>query len=437
MAEHPNNSSMADLDTERLVLATFLQYPDLADAGLNHGHFCLKKHQFLFEAIQALFSEGSGLDPVAVLRWLKTHKKEPLWEGVGELLEFRETFASPSKNLKRHIQTLKNLAQRRCLQKAALQLLQGLHDCEDGMAPLRAFESEVCRHMDDTPGQRFWTMTETVQETLEQIDRAYKGQTEIGIPTGLDSLDQLIGGLMPQDFLIWGGRPGMGKSAMATQTALHAGRAGYGVGILSLEMSRFDLALRMFGAMDPALPPAALRRGKVTTEGWRRLTEAASSLQTLPVYIADLVDCTIQTIRSKVRALMSDRTINLLIVDYVQLLRPDRPTASRELEVSAFSRGLKALAKELNIPVVALASLNRQCEGRPDKRPMLSDLRESGNLESDADIVLFFYRDEVYDDQSPDKGKAEILVRKNRHGAVGDLVVGFHGPSMTFHELAE
>ncbi len=436
MPEPLNSSMLADLDTERLVLATILAYTDLADAGLSHDHFCSKKHQFLFEAIQALFAEGSVPDPVAVFGWLKSNKKHPQWEGVGELIEFRETFANPTKNIKRHIQTLKNLAQRRTIQKAALQLLQDLHDSEDGTVPLRAFESEVCRHMDDTP-QKFWTMTETVHETLLQIDRAYQGQTEIGIPTGLDSLNRLIGGWMPQDLVILGGRPSMGKSAYMVQAALEAGRRGHGVAIISLEMSRFDLMLRAFGQTDPALPPHALRRGQLTSDGWQRLTVAASSLGNLPIYVCDIADCTVQTIRIKTRALMAEQKVDAVFLDYAQMLQPDKPSASRQLEVSEFSRGLKSLAKELNIPVVALASLNRQCEGRPDKRPMLSDLRESGNLESDADIVMFFYRDEVYDDQSPDKGKAEILVRKNRHGPVGDLVVGFHGPSMTFHELAE
>lgn len=427
-------SKLADEDTERLVLATIMQHPELTDAGLDHGHFCAKKHQALFDAVRALFAAGQPVSPVSLFAWLKAHVQPNPWAGFSDLVEFQVNFANPTKQITHYIQVLKGLALRRTIQRAAFQLLQDVYQAEDGTVPLKSFEAEVYRYLDDTP-QKFHDMQEVTMETLEQVDAAYKGQAEIGIPTSLPSVNRLIGGWMKSDLVIVGGRPGMGKSAFMVQSMVEAGKRGYGVAVVSLEMSQFDLALRMFGVTDAVLAPHALRRGQLTSDGWRRMTEAASSLQSLPIYIADLVDCTIQTIRIKLKALMAERSISVLFLDYVQMLSPDKQSASRQLEVTEFSRGLKGIAKELNIPVVALASLNRQCEARSDRRPMLSDLRESGNLESDADVVMFFYRDEVYDDESADKGKAEILVRKNRHGAVGDVVVGFDGPSMTFYEL--
>jgi replicative DNA helicase len=262
-------------------------------------------------------------------------------------------------------------------------------------------------------------------ETLEE----QQGNRSLvtGVPTGFTRLDNLTSGLQNSDLIILAARPSMGKTALALNIARNAAvDANIPVAIFSLEMSKEQLSLRML-CSEARIDSSRLRGGFFSMDDWHRLTDAAGILTESPIYIDDSPSLTAMEIRAKARRLKLDKNIGLIIIDYLQLMQGRSSAERRDLEISEISRGLKALAKELDLPVVALSQLNRMLEQRTDKRPRLSDLRESGALEQDADVVAFIYRDEVYnkEEDNPNRGTAEILLSKQRNGPTGDIHLTF------------
>jgi len=274
-------------------------------------------------------------------------------------------------------------------------------------------------------GGKWASMENVTKESLDKIDAAYQGKALIGISTGLKALDRMLGGLQKSDLVIVAGRPSMGKTSLSLQFAYAAARGGYKVGIVSLEMSNTQVANRLLAMNAEGLTVEALQRGTLSPLGWTSLTTAATIVSPLPIYLCYDSACTMAEIKAKAKTLQRSSGLDLLIVDYLQLMDGDGRHRNREGDISQISRGLKQVAKRLNVPVVALSQLSRRCEERPDKRPIMSDLRESGAIEQDADVILMIYRDEVYDLDSADKGIAELLVRKHRNGAIGDVRVGW------------
>src|SRR5438270_7623439 len=258
---------------------------------------------------------------------------------------------------------------------------------------------------------------------LERVSR--EGVAITGTPSGVKDIDDLTGGFQPGNLIVLAARPAMGKSALVTNIAQNASvDHGRPVALFSLEMSETELAQR-FIAAEAKLNGDDLRKGRVRPDRWPKVVKATEKLAAAPLFIDDSSDLGVMELRAKARRLHARENLGLVVVDYLQLMRPEPGADSRVEQVGQMSRGLKLLARELNIPVIAVSQLSRAVEQRPDKRPLLSDLRESGQIEQDSDLVMFIYRDEYYNDNSERPGEADIIVAKHRNGPVGDVVLTF------------
>src|SRR5437660_3416772 len=258
---------------------------------------------------------------------------------------------------------------------------------------------------------------------LEKVSR--EGVSVTGTPSGFKDIDDLTGGFQPGNLIVLAARPAMGKSALVTKIAQHAAvDHGHAVAMFSLEMSETELAQR-FIAAEAKLNGDDLRKGRVRPDRWPKVLKATEKLAAAPLFIDDSSDLGVMELRAKARRLHARQDLGLVIVDYLQLMRPEPGADSRVEQVGQISRGLKLLARELNIPVIAVSQLSRAVESRPDKRPLLSDLRESGNIEQDSDLVMFIYRDEYYNDSTDEPGVAEVKVAKHRNGPVGTVKLTF------------
>jgi replicative DNA helicase len=275
-----------------------------------------------------------------------------------------------------------------------------------------------------------------LDELYDRVDYLQKHGPD-GVPTGFTKLDHMLGGLQKSDLIIVAGRPGMGKTALALTMMLNAAKKGYHAAMFSLEMSRQQLAQRLV-SMQSDIDSSKLRLGKLSADDWIGFVDACGELSERYIYVDDTPAITPMALRSKARKLQAQKGLDLLIVDYISLMRPDMPINNKVQEVTYISGQLKALARELNIPVVALSQLNRNVELRQDKRPVIADLRESGSIEQDADAIFLLYRAAAYD-ENIDPGKrnlAECIVGKHRHGATGTVMLYFDGVHTRFADLA-
>ena len=289
--------------------------------------------------------------------------------------------------------------------------------------------------------QGFKDIQQELTKVMERIDMLYHKDNPSGItgvPTGYHDLDSRTSGLQPGDLIIVAGRPSMGKTALALNFAEHvAVENKLPVGIFSMEMSGTQLAMRMLGSIG-RLDQHKLRTGRLTDEDWSRLTNAVGKLHDAPIHIDETPALNALELRARARRLHRQYgTLGLIVIDYLQLMESTKEGENRATEISEISRSIKALAKELNVPVVALSQLNRGLEQRPNKRPVMSDLRESGAIEQDADLILFIYRDEVYNDATPDKGIAEIIIGKQRNGPIGTTKLTWLGEYTRFENYAQ
>ncbi|MGQ9754091.1 MAG: replicative DNA helicase [Thermaceae bacterium] len=278
---------------------------------------------------------------------------------------------------------------------------------------------------------------ELVHETFEHLEAIFqhKGDRN-GVRTGFKDLDELIGTLSPGSLNIIAARPAMGKTAFALTIALHAAKEGVPVAIYSLEMPAGQLVLRML-CSEARIDMNRVRQGALTDRDFSRLVDVAGRLSEMPIFIDDSPDLTLMELRARARRLLARENLGLIVIDYLQLISsPTGGGENRQQEIAAISRGLKGLAREMKIPILALSQLSRAVEARPNKRPMLSDLRESGSLEQDADLVMFIYRDEYYNPLSEKAGIAEIIVGKQRNGPTGVVELQFHAQHVRFNDLA-
>jgi len=281
------------------------------------------------------------------------------------------------------------------------------------------------------------SLHDLLKDAFNRIEELHqKSEMVTGVPSGFTELDDLTAGFQPSDLIIVAGRPGMGKTSfMLNATQYAAVKANVPVAFFSLEMSKEQLVMRLLCA-EAHVDAQKLRRGMLRDSDWPKLTRAAGVLSECPIFIDDTPAISTLELRAKARRLYSEHKIGMVVVDYLQLMRASGRYDVREQEISEISRSLKALAKELNIPVVALSQLNRGVESRGDKRPMISDLRESGAIEQDADVVMFVYREEVYEKDKPEvQGLAEIIIGKQRHGPQGTANLAFHGQHTKFENL--
>ncbi len=284
----------------------------------------------------------------------------------------------------------------------------------------------------------YFSIRDLIKNSFKFIDQRYeKKELVTGIPTGFINFDQITTGLQPSDLIIIASRPSMGKTSLSLNIAQYAAiEANVPVVIFSLEMAKEQLVLRML-CSEARVDASRLRGGFLSESDWPRLTSAAGRLSEAPIFIDDTPAITVLEMRAKARRLKADQNLGLIIVDYLQLMQGRRDVESREKEISDISRSLKALAKELSVPVVALSQLSRRTEQRPGNRPQLADLRESGAIEQDADLIAFIYRDELYNPDTEDKGKAEIIIGKQRNGPTGVIELAFLTSYTRFENLAD
>jgi len=425
-----------DEQAERSVLSgLMLDSSILEDCDLTAEDFYRTPYQRIFSVIQELTAKNKQPEPISVGVALKDKGQFEECGGFSEIQGIAGELPD-IRAISHHAGLVKEFAQRRKLQRLGQRIVQ--HVAEGlGSEEIRTLiDSELQK--DDTKAGASWKpMRECLAETLEHVEKsAIGGEEAHGLQTGLTALDRKLGGLKPEQLIITAGRPSMGKTSQGTQMALAAAKAGATVGIISLEMSNQELTRRFLAIEGQNLSVTGLTHGNISGNDWVSLSNAAEALSGLKIFILDDGRTTIESLRNRARYLRRKHGLDLLVVDYLQLIEVSQKSGNRVNDMSEISRSLKLLAKEMKIPVVALSQLNRSCEGRNDKRPLLSDLRESGAIEQDADVVIFIYRDEVYDPETPDWGVAELLIRKNRNGPIGEVRVGWDGARTKFYDLA-
>lgn len=435
MERVPPNS----IEAERAVLGAILLNNEVLSHTLElitPEDFYRTGHSILYKAMIRLENRGIPPDIVTVVDELRAGNDLDKVGGASYISSL--TSEVPSVAHARHYATIiRKLSTLRGLINAANDIAaEGYGAGQDVEEFLDKAEKEIFSATSRQIEKTATSLHDLLREAFNTIEELYNKKEMItGVPSGFLELDNLTAGFQPSDLIIVAGRPGMGKTSFVLNIAQHAAVKGnVGVAFFSLEMSKEQLVMRLL-CSEAMVDAQRLRRGNLRDSDWPKLTRAAGVLSEAPIYIDDTPAITTLEIRAKARRLFAEHRIGMLVVDYLQLMRASGSYDVREQEISEISRSLKALAKELRIPIIALSQLNRGVEGRSDKRPMISDLRESGAIEQDADVVLFIYRDEVYDKESKDKGEAEIIIGKQRQGPLGMAKLAFLGQHTKFENL--
>ncbi len=428
-----------NLEAEQSVLgAVLLDNTAMAKAMelLTEEDFYRIAHRRIFRAMLELSEAGEVIDQITLTERMKIKGELESVGGAAYLAELVHAVPS-SANVRYHCKIVHDKALLRGLINASTEVITRGYEASAPVDELLDFaERSVFSLAQGKLGRSFSPLSQIIKESLDLVDKLSKRKEHVtGVPTGFYDLDELTAGLQPSDLIVIAGRPSMGKTSLALGVAQHAAiHAGAVVGIFSLEMSKPQLVLRMLSS-EARVDSHALRTGKLQKEDWWRIAEAAGRLEQAPIYIDDTGSLTVQQMRGKARRLKAERGLDLIIVDYLQLMQGRGDSESRQQEISDISRSLKGLAKELDVPIIALSQLSRAVESRKPPIPMLADLRESGAIEQDADIVVFIYREDVYDPNSERKGIADILVRKHRNGPIGDRQLFFHDRFAKFESL--
>jgi replicative DNA helicase len=433
-----------NLEAEESLLGAMLLSRDAisaaTEARVEPSDFYKQAHSHVYEAIMALYGAGEPADPVTVADELRRSDLLDAMGGRTALLRLQgETPASA--NAGHYAKIVGELALLRKLIGVAGNIAEMGYDAsEDVTETLDRAESLVFEVAERRVSDSMIEIRVALNATLDHLEARYGDPSDmVGSPTGFPDLDRLLFGLQASTLVVLAARPGMGKTSLALALARHVARdARRPVLFFSMEMGTLELTKRLL-AMEGRVDASKLWTANLNQGDWDSLSRAVGRLAETPLYIDDNPHCTVMEMRAKARRMKARYgDLGLVLVDYVQLMTPSttRRMENRQVEVAEISRGLKILARELDCPVVALSQLNRQVEYRQDKRPMLADLRESGGLEQDADVVMFIYRDEIYDPESDDRGKAEIIVAKHRNGPTGRVELAFHPSRASFETMA-
>lgn len=432
-------------EMERALLGGLIldptQIPDVAET-IRPGDFHRPQHAAMFGLIHRMHSAGAGIDIATVLEEITRLACAEEMGGFAYAANLPN--ACPTvENIPDYATRLRELGTRRAMEmefRRGIEAIRAGADLREVIANAGAALSEASEASAGKEAPRFVMIGETAREVIAEVhaaadDRAPK-VSRVMIPTGYPLLDKRLIGFEPGDLVIIGGRSGMGKSAFVGNLALNMGRAGYGVAILSLEMMRKANVRRMLCA-DGRASSSQLRAGRLDLENYRRLVAATERVDGLPIAIDDGKGAGVTDLRARLRRLTMPKgqRVSVVAVDYLQLLRPGRRAGNREAEVSGIARDLKELAAELGVVILALSQIARGVEGRADKRPMMSDLRESGEIEQAADAVILLYRDDYYHSDSPQRGVCEIIVAKLREGSTGTVPLAWHGDYQLFESL--
>ncbi|MFO8075337.1 MAG: replicative DNA helicase [Egibacteraceae bacterium] len=429
-----------NLEAEVSVLGSMLLSKD-AIAEVNevvHAEdFYRGAHRTIFEAVSDLYDRGEPVDPVTLGDELERRGTLESAGGVVAITELIDRVPTAA-NAVYYARIVAEQALRRRLIEAGTQITRIGYDAEEG-AEEAVDSAEALMYQVAQRGRvgEFVLMKELLTESFELIEKLHENDSAVtGLATGFYDFDDLTAGLQKQNLVILAARPGMGKSTLVTNLATNvAVDLRRPVALFSLEMSQTELVQRIL-ASEAKVDSERLRTGRLQDADWPKLSQAMGRLAEAPLFIDDTPGLNLMELRSKCRRLKQKHGLDLVILDYLQLMQAHRRSESRVQEVSELSRGLKILAKELDVPVIALSQLSRKPEDRTDRRPQLADLRESGSIEQDADLVAFIYRDDVYDPESPNKGEAEIIVAKHRNGPLRTIRLTFIGHHSRFANMA-
>lgn len=428
------------LEAEVAVLgAVLLSRAALAEVVevLQPDDFYRSGHRTVYEAVLDLFARGDVVDPITVVDCLVRAGK---LDDIGGASAIHDLVAAvpTAANAVYYARIVRDKALLRRLIHAGTRVVTlGYEGSEDVSTTVDRAEQLVYDVAQGRISSEVSSLKELLSEGFERIERRYENRSEVtGLPTGFNDLDRLTAGLHKQNLIIIAARPAMGKSSLSLGIAQYVTvELRRPAVIFSLEMSKPEIVDRILSS-EARIDSSKVRTGRLDDADWASLSDAMGRLAEAPLFIDDTPSITLMEIRSKCRRMKQRNDLDLVIVDYLQLMQSHRRVENRQQEVSEFSRGLKMLAKELDVPVIALSQLSRQPETRSDKRPQLSDLRESGALEQDADVVSFIYREEVYEENSDQRGIAELIIAKHRNGPTGVVKLAFLDHYTKFANLA-
>ncbi|HNQ18271.1 MAG TPA: replicative DNA helicase [Smithellaceae bacterium] len=431
-----------NIEAEQSIIGSIL----LENSAINSALEILSKNDFYSEAHRRIFGVIIELseknEPVDLITLSSALKDKNMLDSVGGTTYLASLVDSvPSAaNIVHYAKIVKEKAVLRGLIGSATEIINSCYDTgSDVDEVLDKAEHSIFEISENKVRPSFSPIREIVKDSFRSIEDLFaRKQLITGVPTGFEKMDDLTSGLQKSELIIIAGRPSMGKTAFALNIAQYAAmEEQIPAAIFSLEMSKEQLAFRLLSS-EAKVDSQRLRKGFLGETDWPKLTTAAGRLSEAPIFIDDTPGITVLEMKAKSRRLKADQGLGLIIVDYIQLMRTGSYRESREQEISEISRSLKALAKELRVPVIALSQLNRKVEERPNRRPQMADLRESGAIEQDADVIAFIYRDEVYNksDDNPDKGIAEIIIAKQRNGPTGTVKLAFLEKFTSFENLA-
>ena len=435
------------LEAEQSVLGGLLLDNDAADRVgdvLADGDFYSEAHRLIFRHILALIGDGKPADVVTVAETLSSVQRLDYVGGLGYLGALVENVPTAA-NIRHYAEIVRERSILRQLAGTAGEIADAAYNPMGRSAKeiLDIAEGKVLHIAEQGArgNKQFFPIGDLLTSVVDRIEELYSRDNPsavTGVPTGFADLDEKTSGLQPGDLVVVAGRPSMGKTAFALNIGEHVAlAANLPVAVFSMEMGASQLALRMIGSVG-RLDQHMLRTGRLGADDWEKLSEALGRLHEAKIVIDETPALTAMELRSRARRITKQYgKLGLVIVDYLQLMQGSSSVENRATEISEISRSLKALAKELQVPVMALSQLNRSLEQRPNKRPVMSDLRESGAIEQDADVILFIYRDEVYNPDTQDKGVAEIIIGKQRNGPIGTVRLTFLGEYTRFENFAQ
>ena len=431
-----------DIEAEQAVLGSCLTDKDaVMDAveKLRPESFYREDSKLIFEAIFNLYNRSEPVDLVTVKDELTSMGS---FENIGgyEYLATLPDKVPTTTNVQKYIEIVEEKSTLRNLIKTANEIIElGYNPTEEVDSIMAGAEKKIFDIMQKKNQKSYTPIKDVLIESFTKLEELYNQKSKItGVPTGFADLDDKTAGLHGSDLILIAARPAMGKTAFALNIAAHAAiRENVPVAVFNLEMSKDQLVNRML-CMEAMVDSNKVMTGKLDEDDWSKLASVVGPMSDAGIYIDDTPGISITEIRTKCRKLKMEKNIGLVVIDYIQLIQGSgsRKNGSREQEIAEISRSLKILAKELNVPVIALSQLSRAVESRPDHRPMLSDLRESGSIEQDADIVMFLYRDDYYNPDSEEKDISEVIIAKHRAGSTGTIKLLWMGNYTKFVNLA-
>ncbi|HEB67904.1 MAG TPA: replicative DNA helicase, partial [Gammaproteobacteria bacterium] len=428
------------IEAEQAVLGGLMidnnTWDQVADL-VSESDFYRKDHRLIFRAIAMLAEEAQPFDAVTISEWLASHNELDNAGGLAYLGTLASNTPTAA-NIKAYAGIVRERAVLRQLIQVSTDIANAAYNPAGRTSAEILDEAEKKVFDIAEQGSRgrsgYQTVKDLLVKAVDRIDTLYQNQSAYtGIPTGFTDFDNMTSGLQNSDLIIIAGRPSMGKTSFAMNLVENAAiKNKTPVAVFSMEMPGEQLVMRMMSSLG-RIDQHKIRTGKLDEADWPRLTSAVGILNEAPIFIDDTPGLTPMEVRARARRIAREHGLGLIVIDYLQLMQGSSGSSeNRATEISEISRALKGLAKELNVPVIALSQLNRSLEQRPNKRPIMSDLRESGAIEQDADLIIFIYRDEVYNEDSPDKGTAEVIIGKQRNGPIGMTRLTFLGQYTRF-----